>query len=431
MKRAFLISCFALCAAEGYCQVQQAWVKRYSLVSSATNQATAIALAPDGNLIVAGSSASTNGDLDYLVIKYAPNGQQVWLARYDSPTNGADQLRGLAMDADGNTLLTGTSKTVKLDNGGNLLWTAPYGGRALAAETNGNVYVTGFSELDFATAKLNGTNGTNLWTRTYDKLAQPDVSQVIALDATENVYVAGVETYTCVPPEGCKQQIALIKYDSIGNPGWTNHFPYSGSYANHVEAAGISCVATNVVLTGNSRGDFSYGTGWFDSGGVQSWFYYLDSDGLGSYEGNGRAMIVDASGNVYVTGRQSKDYPNYVCATVKVGTNGHKVWLSQYQGPVQGLHQGNAVALDNIGNVYLAGQSPGNGTGNDIVAIKYDSNGNQLWVQRYDGPAHGDDIATGIVVDNQANVYVTGYSATTNGGTEFVTIKYAQLTNIQ
>jgi hypothetical protein len=107
------------------------------------------------------------------------------------------------------------------------------------------------------------------------------------------------------------------------------------------------------------------------------------------------------------------------------------VWLSQYQGPVQGLHQGNAVALDNIGNVYLAGQSPGNGTGNDIVAIKYDSNGNQLWVQRYDGPAHGDDIATGIVVDNQANVYVTGYSATTNGGTEFVTIKYAQLTNIQ
>src|SRR3989442_1594708 len=110
MKTTLLAIFCSLLAVQGFSQIQQAWVKRYSLVSSATNQATAMALSPEGNIIVAGSSAGSNGDLDYTLIKYAPNGQQVWLARYDSATNGADQLRGLAVDTNGNSLLTGTSK---------------------------------------------------------------------------------------------------------------------------------------------------------------------------------------------------------------------------------------------------------------------------------------------------------------------------------
>src|SRR5262245_18542410 len=112
----------------------QTWVNRYSLNPSATNQATAITLSPDGNRIVAGSSASANGDLDYVVIKDALNGQQLWLTRYDSPTNGTDQLRGLAVDNESNALVTGTSKTVKLNPNGVPVWNASYGGRALAVD---------------------------------------------------------------------------------------------------------------------------------------------------------------------------------------------------------------------------------------------------------------------------------------------------------
>ena len=59
------------------------------------------------------------------------------------------------------------------------------------------------------------------------------------------------------------------------------------------------------------------------------------------------------------------------------------------------------------------------------MTIKYDQNGNQIWLQRYHGPGNGDDAGNAIAVDNNGNVYVTGYETTAAGGTEIVTIKYS------
>jgi len=41
--------------------------------------------------------------------------------------------------------------------------------------------------------------------------------------------------------------------------------------------------------------------------------------------------------------------------------------------------------VDKSGNVYVTGESLGNGTGYDYATIKYDSDGKQLWVTRYNG----------------------------------------------
>src|SRR5205823_14724723 len=98
---------------------------------------------------VAGSS-KTNNNFDYITIKYAPNGAQLWAARYGSPGSGDDQIRGLVLDSDDNVYVTGTSSTIKYDRDGLPQWTLPYAGRALAVDTNLNTYVTGFSETDFA-----------------------------------------------------------------------------------------------------------------------------------------------------------------------------------------------------------------------------------------------------------------------------------------
>ncbi len=85
-------------------------------------------------------------------------------------------------------------------------------------------------------------------------------------------------------------------------------------------------------------------------------------------------------------------------------------WVARYNGPGNGTDQPRAIAVDTVGNVYVAGNSAGTTSGNDYATIKYDASGNELWVRRYDGPAGTDDIASDITVDIQGNVYVTGSS---------------------
>jgi hypothetical protein len=65
------------------------------------------------------------------------------------------------------------------------------------------------------------------------------------------------------------------------------------------------------------------------------------------------------------------------------------------------------------------------------VTIKYGPNGNQVWLQRYNGPGNGNDAGNAIAVDNNGNVYVTGYDTTAAGGTEIVTIKYSPITTLK
>jgi hypothetical protein len=86
------------------------------------------------------------------------------------------------------------------------------------------------------------------------------------------------------------------------------------------------------------------------------------------------------------------------------------------------------IALDAADNSYVTGYSPGSNSANDIVTIKYDPNGNQIWLQRYNGPGNGNDAGNAIAVDNNGNVYVAGYDTTTAGGTEMVLIKYSPVT---
>src|SRR4029453_18664104 len=89
-------------------------------------------------------------------------------------------------------------------------------------------------------------------------------------------------------------------------------------------------------------------------------------------------------------------------------------WVQTYNGPGNGLDIAFSVVVDDLGNVYVAGNSPGATSANDITTIKYNSSGQQQWAQRYNGPGNSDDGTNGtnaIAVDSSGNVYVTGWSA--------------------
>jgi hypothetical protein len=135
---------------------------------------------------------------------------------------------------------------------------------------------------------------------------------------------------------------------------------------------------------------------------------------------------LDSLGDTFVTG--DENYPTTASstdyATFKVNKNGSYVATNLY-GTASLLNEANAIAIDQANNVYVTGYSNGTNSGKDIVTIKLDNNLNQLWLQRYNGPGNGDDEGNAIAVDALGNVYVAGYDTTAAGGTEMVLIKYA------
>lgn len=97
-------------------------------------------------------------------------------------------------------------------------------------------------------------------------------------------------------------------------------------------------------------------------------------------------------------------------------------WVGIYNGPGNSTEFSRAMVLDKYGNIYVTGTSVGNGTSGDYVTIKYNNTSSiPHWVRRYFGPGNNSENAEDIAVDDSGNVYVTGGS---NFGYEATTIKY-------
>nr|NIU38672.1 hypothetical protein [Candidatus Bathyarchaeota archaeon]NIV43626.1 hypothetical protein [Candidatus Bathyarchaeota archaeon] len=101
-----------------------------------------------------------------------------------------------------------------------------------------------------------------------------------------------------------------------------------------------------------------------------------------------------------------------------------ELWVARYNGPGNGCDRAYALAVDGSENVYVTGYSYGSVTNLDYATVKYDSEGNELWAARYNGPGNGHDRAFALAVDGSGNVYVTGYSVGSGTSTDYATVKY-------
>jgi hypothetical protein len=141
-------------------------------------------------------------------------------------------------------------------------------------------------------------------------------------------------------------------------------------------------------------------------------------------------LAFDTQGEVFVTGRFEWNAQTSTSSygTYKLDPNGNYVWTNLFPNDASTASVGLALATDATGNVFVTGDSTNATTGGDIVTIKYDNNGNQKWLQRYDGPGHSNDAGNAIAVDNSGNVYVAGYETEANGFTSMILIKYSPVT---
>jgi hypothetical protein len=415
-------------------QIQQAWVAHYNNgITNGMNQALKITLDRLGNIYISGFSQNTNTNLGYVTIKYAPNGNQLWAARYDSTNYPTAEPAAMAIDSSNNIIVTGSAATIKYDFNGNQLWTAPYPGTALAIDSNANIYVAGFSQ-NFGTVKLS-PQGSNVWLTTYPDEGRT-VSQAVLVDSGGNVYVSGLDTYYYVPPGGGGNgpyvYLTSIKYDSNGNQIWITSVAPAPAVSRSVQVEGAAIDNFgNLYLAALFDGDVSFVIYKYTTSGSAEAIYGPDPN-AGPNVVNG--LLLDSVGNIVITGQFGYLGPNYSYATAaygtfKANTNGSWLWTNLY--PMSGSYPPSAalaLAVDSANNPYVSGYSPVSDGTNNIVTIKYDPNGKQIWLQCYNGPGNGNAAGNAIAVDNNGNVYVAGYDTRTAGGTEMVLIKYSPVT---
>jgi hypothetical protein len=410
-----------------HAQIQQAWVARYNNgILNGTNQAVKMSLDATGSIYVLGFSQNTNTNLGYVTIKYAPNGTQLWATRYDSTNYPSATPSGFALDSSNDIVVTGNALTVKYDPNGNQLWTSPYDGAAVAVDSAGNSIVTGFAST-FDTTKI-APNGTNLWSNSYVEPNGPVISQAVVVDSGGNAYVAGSDTYDCIsegPNLNCVNGPLLVKYDQNGNQLWNNVAPMNSHVTVQIEGLAIDG-ASNVDMLANAPNEGPYSIYSYTKDGSQLW---SAPNPTYNFLSVARGIVVDSLNNAFVTGQKHDDFDaNSGFGTYKVDTNGFWVWTNTYPQTPVATSAGTAIAIDAVNNVYVTGYSPGTNGTNDIVTIKYDPNGNMVWLQRYTSPSGGNAAGNAIAVDNNGNVYVTGYDTTAQGGTEIATIKYSPVT---
>jgi len=426
-------------------QVREEWVARFHGSGNSEDSANAITVDGVGNVYVTGYSEGEGTDRDYVTVKYDPDGNQQWVARYNGPGNGPDYATAIARDSAGNLYVTGASlgdgtsfdyATVKYDSDGNQIWVARYNGpsnladsaNAVAVDNAGGVYVTGPSQAmgrqDYATVKYD-SDGNELWVARYNGPGNgADTAFAMVLDSMANVYVTGQSLGTASRDS---YAYATVKYDSNGNEQWVARYNGLADGYNIALAIGLDG-AGNLYVTGESQGvgiNFDYATVKYDSNGNQLWAarYHGPENG----EEGAFAIAVDTDGNAYVTGMSHGTRPHYDYATVKYDSEGNEQWVTRYGGPDDRDNFAKSIALDTAASVYVTGYSRGAGRLSDYVTVKYDSAGNEQWVARYHNPASsGFDAAHAMALDAGGNVYVTGTSSNVDDSGDYATVKYVQ-----
>jgi len=247
-----------------------------------------------------------------------------------------------------------------------------------------------------------------------------DIGRAVAVDDYGNIYATGTTRTSA-----SDNDFITIKYGSDGTQIWAR--TYNGPDNLFDDGVDIAVDSLgNVYVVGDSysstTGD-DYLTIKYNTDGVIQWTKRYN--GPESTSDEAKAIAVDNAGNVYVTG-ESKGVGTYDdFATIKYDTNGNLLWIKRYNGPSNNNDTPYSMAVDKFGNAYVTGESWDDLTSADIVTIKYSPAGNIDWINRYDGPANDSyDISTEIVVDTSGNVYVVGGTRVSENAYAFATIKY-------
>lgn len=332
---------------------------------------------------------------------------------------------------------------VKYDDQGNQLWTKQIGVEDfdtisdIATDNEGNFYVAGITAGDLAGTK--NAESTDAFVAKYDSDGNPlwiqqfgesIIFQTFGIDVDDdgNAYLSGINVKSASSIASATDDFWVTKFDTNGNQQWftevgTENDTFDESYGITVGKDG------NVYATGWTLGDLEgENAGLYDiwvaqldnSTGDLQW---INQSGTPDYEWSW-GVDTDSQGNVYTTGWTLGDLGgtgnagSYDSWLTKYDNLGNPLWTQQF-GSI-GDDEAFDIYIDSLDNIFLTGYTNGNLGGDnagsfDNWVAKYDTNGNQVWVQQFGTSAL--EQAYGITGDNAGNLYVTGVTEGSLGAT--------------
>lgn len=112
----------------------------------------------------------------------------------------------------------------------------------------------------------------------------------------------------------------------------------------------------------------------FDSGGMQLWIYELNSGWFV------QDVLISLQGDVYAAGnRNSEDPGGYAAFLMKLNTNGVLQWNRVFESTSNAM----SMLEDSIGQVIIGGQMIDTVQGVKFFISKYNTSGDQLWIQEF------------------------------------------------
>ena len=362
-----------------------------------------------------------------------------WVAVYQGPGDTIAAANALAVDSAGNSYITGYGMgangikffVASFDPAGNLRWDYRLRGtdtsgmneaKSIAVDRSGNVYAAGYltntgSGRDLAAVCLK-PDGRESWRYPYNGPGNSyDAASSILPDKNGNGcfvsgYTSGIGTqldFTVIGLDPRGNKTWIYRLNGTANK-WDEVFALTqGGPAGHIYASGYT-MNNNSADTNHLDLDFTVAE--LDSVGIARWVYPYN-DPLNGWE-RSYDLAVDGGGNVYAAGHSEQEPDRYSFAVIKIDSSGKSLWPFFYKGTADSMDWAEKILLDGRGGVYSAGSTTGTGTGFDMSLIKLDILGKKIWVYHYDGPAHSDDEAYGLAMDESGNCYLAGFSIGVN-----------------